>query len=28
MALVAMASLYLVFPDPITIAGVGIGASL
>ena len=28
MALVAMASLYLVYPDPITIAGVGIGASL
>ena len=28
MALMAIAGLYLVFPDPITIAGVGIGASL
>jgi len=28
MALVAMAVLYMVYPDPITIAGVGIGASL
>lgn len=28
MALLALALLYLVFPDPITIAGVGIGASL
>lgn len=28
MALLAIAGLYLVFPDPITIAGVGIGASL
>jgi len=28
MALVAMAVLYMIYPDPITIAGVGIGASL
>ncbi len=28
MALLALSLLYLVFPDPITIAGVGIGASL
>ena len=28
MALMAIAGLYLVYPDPITIAGVGIGASL
>jgi len=28
MALVAITGLYLIFPDPITIAGVGIGASL
>ena len=28
MALLAIAGLYLAFPDPITIAGVGIGASL
>ena len=28
MALVAMAVRYMVYPDPITIAGVGIGASL
>ncbi len=28
MALIAITGLYLIFPDPITIAGVGIGASL
>jgi K(+)-stimulated pyrophosphate-energized sodium pump len=28
MALLALALLYMIFPDPITIAGVGIGASL
>lgn len=28
MALLAIAGLYMIFPDPITIAGVGIGASL
>lgn len=28
MALLAITALYLIFPDPITIAGVGIGASL
>ncbi len=28
MALLAITSLYLIYPDPITIAGVGIGASL
>ncbi len=28
MALMAIAGLYIVYPDPITIAGVGIGASL